>query len=155
MDTLKPILSLEELKRYRKPVRNINIEHHERLTKLETLALWITHRVGSVGVFLVLMMWTAAWLSWNTLGPSAFRFDPFPAFVLWLFISNMIQLFLLPLIMAGQNMQGRHAEARAEADFDVNVRAEREIEMVLLHLENQNNLILEILNRLEHPQKGR
>jgi uncharacterized membrane protein len=36
----------------------------------------------------------------------------------------MIQLFLMPLIMIGQNLQGRHAEQRAESDIEVNVRAE-------------------------------
>jgi len=69
---------------------------------------------------------------------------------MWLFISNMIQIFLMPLIMIGQNLQGRHAERRAEADFEVNVKAEREIETILLHLENQNKVILQILNKLEN-----
>jgi uncharacterized membrane protein len=82
--------------------------------------------------------------------PSAARFDPYPAFVLWLFISNMIQIFLMPLIMIGQNLQARHAEARAEADFEINTKAEREIETILLHLENQNKGILEILKKLEN-----
>jgi uncharacterized membrane protein len=89
------------------------------------------------------------WLGWNTLAPSAVRFDPFPAFVFWLFLSNVIQIFLMPLIMVGQNLQGRHAEARAEADFDVNTKAEREIETILLHLEAQSDLILKILRHLE------
>jgi uncharacterized membrane protein len=61
----------------------------------------------------------------------------------------MIQIFLMPLIMVGQNLQSRHAEARAEADFEINTKAEREIEVVLQHLEHQNELILEILERLE------
>jgi uncharacterized membrane protein len=61
----------------------------------------------------------------------------------------VIQIFLMPLIMVGQNLQGRHAEARAEADFDVNTKAEREIEAILLHLESQNELILRILRHLE------
>lgn len=55
----------------------------------------------------------------------------------------------MPLIMIGQNLQGRHSEARAESDFEVNVKAEREIEAILLHLENQNELILKILSKLE------
>jgi uncharacterized membrane protein len=50
--------------------------------------------------------------------------------------------------MVGQNLQSRHAEARAEADFEINTKAEREIEVVLQHLERQNDLILEILERL-------
>jgi uncharacterized membrane protein len=55
----------------------------------------------------------------------------------------------MPLIMIGQNLQGRHAERRAEADFEVNVRAEKEIEVILMHLEHQNDLILKILKNIE------
>jgi uncharacterized membrane protein len=62
----------------------------------------------------------------------------------------MIQIFLMSLIMIGQNLQGRHAEKRAESDFDVNVRAEKEIEVILLHLEQQNDLILKILANTEN-----
>jgi len=144
-------LSHEELKKLRKPVRNVNAEHKERLTKLERFAVLITEKVGTMGFFLVIFGWTVFWLGWNTLSPKELRFDPYPAFVLWLFISNMIQIFLMPLIMIGQNLQGRHAEARAESDFDVNVKAEREIEAILLHLENQNRLILQILDKLGKP----
>lgn len=141
--------TLEELKKLREPIRNANIEHKENLNKLEKLALWITAHVGTMGFFIIIFAWTLIWLSWNTLAPQDMRFDPFPAFVLWLFISNMIQIFLMPLIMVGQNLQGRHSEARAEADFEVNTRSGREIEAILMHLENQNNLILEILKKLE------
>jgi hypothetical protein len=66
----------------------------------------------------------------------------------------MIQIFLMPLIMIGQNLQGEHSDARAEADFEVNTRAEMEIENILLHLENQNQLIMEILSRLEKKRRG-
>jgi uncharacterized membrane protein len=141
--------SIGELKRLRKPVRNVNAEHRERLTRLERLALVITEQVGTMGFFLIILGWTVVWLTWNTLAPAALRFDPFPAFVLWLFLSNLIQILLMPLIMVGQNLQGRHAEARAESDFEVNVKAEREIETILRHLEGQNELILRILHRLE------
>ena len=120
----------------------------EKRSRLDRLALWITSHVGTMGFFCIVFCWTVVWLLWNTIGPVDSRFDPFPAFVLWLFISNMIQLFLMPLIMIGQNLQGRHSEARAEADFEVNTHAEQEIEAILSHLENQNSLILEILNRL-------
>jgi uncharacterized membrane protein len=146
----KTPLPLEELKKLGKRIRNPNIEHRQHLSRLERLAVWITGHVGTMGFFLIIFGWTILWLSWNMVAPKALRFDPFPAFVLWLFISNMIQIFLMPLIMIGQNLQGRHAEVRAEADFEVNTKAEREIETILLHLENQNKGILEILNKLEN-----
>ena len=140
---------LAELKKLRRPLRNINIEQKEGLGRLNRLALWITNHVGSMGFFLIILSWTVLWLGWNILASKELRFDPFPAFVLWLFISNMLQLLLLPLIMIGQNLQSRHSEARAEADFEVNTKAEREIETILMHLENQNELILKILDRLD------
>jgi uncharacterized membrane protein len=142
-------LRVTELKKLRGPVRHVNIEQREKLSVLERWAVWTTDRVGTMGFFLLILTWTALWLAWNTLAPVELRFDPYPAFVLWLFLSNMIQILLMPLIMVGQNMQGRYAEARAEADFEVNTKAEREIETVLLHLERQDELILQILHRLE------
>lgn len=140
---------LKELKLHSKPVRNVNIEHKENLSKLEKTAVWITEHVGTMGFFLIIFLWTLLWLGWNMFAPIAMRFDPYPAFVLWLFMSNMIQIFLMPLIMIGQNMQSKHAEARAQADFEVNTKAELEIETILIHLENQNQLILTILESLQ------
>ena len=144
--------TLAELQKDLKPIRNINIEHNQNLSKLDKIAMWITDHVGTMGFFLMIFVWTVAWLSWNMFAPKDWRFDPYPAFVLWLFLSNMIQIFLMPLIMIGQNLQANHSEARAEADFDVNIRAEQEIETILLHLENQNELIIKILDRLEKDE---
>jgi len=151
----KRLLTHEELKKEKlhKPIRNINVEHKKSLTRLERLAVWITNKVGSMGFFIIIFVWTIIWLGWNTLATKELRFDPFPAFVLWLFISNMLQIFLMPMIMIGQNLQGRHAEARAESDFDINVKAEMEIETILLHLEQQNELMLKILHHLENESK--
>ena len=142
-------LSLQELKKLRTPVKNPNVVRHERLTRLERLAVWITDHVGTMGFFFIIFSWTVLWLGWNILAPRELQFDPFPAFVFWLFISNMVQIFLMPLIMIGQNLQAKHAEARAEADFEVNTKAEREVEAILMHLENQNELMLKILKDLE------
>jgi uncharacterized membrane protein len=151
----KQLLTHEELKKDKthRPIRNVNVEHKQNLTRLEHFAVWITNKIGSMGFFIIVVVWTIFWLGWNTLGPKEFRFDPFPAFVLWLFLSNVLQIFLMPLIMIGQNLQGRHAEARAESDFEINVKAEKEIETILLHLEQQNDLMLKILHHLESGGK--
>ena len=142
-------LSLAELKKKSKPITNANKQHKESLGRLDKIALWITDHVGTMGFFLIIFTWTALWLSWNIVAPNNMKFDPYPAFVLWLFISNMIQIFLMPLIMIGQNLQGKHSEMRAAADFEVNTKAELEVETILQHLENQNQLMLQILKRLD------
>lgn len=140
----RSVTTLEELKSKKKPLRNINTERKENLSSLENFATWITKHVGTMGFFLIVFFWTIVWLGINTLGPVEFRFDPYPAFVLWLFISNMIQIFLMPLLLIGQNLQGKHAEARAEADYEVNTKAEEQIEIIISHLENQNEILSDI-----------
>src|SRR5450759_2491055 len=142
-------LPLEELKKLRKPIRNSNIEHRRHLSRLERVAIWITDHVGTMGFFLIIFGWTALWLSWNMFAPKHLRFDPFPSFVFWLFISNMIQIFLMPLIMIGQNLQSHHADVRAETDLKINELAELENETILIHLENQNEIMLQILKHIE------
>lgn len=142
-------ISLEEFKRKRKAILKTGEKATVVPSFLDKVAVWITVHVGSMGFFMIIFVWTAVWLLWNTLAPKPIRFDPFPGFVLWLFISNLIQLFLMPLIMIGQNVQARHADLRAEADLQINTQAELEIETILTHLEYQNDLMLTILKNIE------
>jgi uncharacterized membrane protein len=145
---IKPPISLEEFKKKRDALKPV-IKDKVKPTMLDNIAVWITNHVGSMGFFIIIFTWTTLWLSWNMFAPKEARFDPFPAFVLWLFISNMIQLFLMPLIMIGQNVQSRQADLRAEADLKINVKAEFEIETVLSHLEYQNKIMIQILQDIE------
>lgn len=141
--------SLEEVVRSRKPLRDVRREHRDSLTSAELFAVFMHRRIGSIGFFFLLLVWTLLWLGWNIFAPAELRFDPAPAFVIWLFASNILQLILLPVIMVGQNIEGRAAEKRAQADYEVNQRAEREVSVILGHLENQNELLLEILKKIE------
>jgi len=141
-------MSLDEFRRRRPRLRNVNKEAAARLTRLDKLACWITDHVGTMGFFILILAWTVLWLGWNLLAPSQLQFDPPMGFVFWLFISNMIQLLLMPLIMIGQNVQGRHSEIRAEHDLEVNVKAEQEIEVILRHLEYQNAILIAMVQKL-------
>ena len=98
-------------------LRNTYKETMAKLSPLDRLAVFITDRVGTMG------------------------------FVFWLFISNMIQILLMPLIMVGQNIQGRQSEARAEHDLEVNIKAEQEIEIILQHLARQNEMLIAMLTK--------
>lgn len=134
-----------DIEKIRKPIRNVNAEYDEKLSRVDRLAMMITDRVGTMGFFFIIFVWTVFWLVWNFLAPKNLQFDPPMAFVFWLFISNMIQILLMPLIMVGQNLQGRHAEKRAESDFEINIKAEKEVDALLQHLEYQNAMLRTIL----------
>ena len=121
----------------------------DNFSPLDRLAVKVTDRVGTMSFFLVIFCWTILWVGYNVLAskvpalgwPS---FDPFPAFVAYLLISNVIQIWLMPLLMVGQNMQGRHSEARAEADYLVNQKAFADTEAILERLETLDQRILEL-----------
>ena len=143
-------LSLEQLRVSRKPLRDIKEEYENSLTRLDRLAVWITEKVGTMGFCLAIFVWTVGWTGYNIAATKITSlhwkpFDPFPAFVAYLLISNVIQILLMPLIMVGQNIQGRHSELRGENDFEVNCKAEKEIEVILMHLERQQDLLTQIV----------
>jgi uncharacterized membrane protein len=138
---------VEEMLASRKPIANVNRLHREKLVTLEKFAMEITKRVGTMGFFLIVFTWTVGWLSWNIFAPVEFRFDPYPAFVLWLFISNMIQILLMPLLLVGQNLQGKHSEFRAEADYEINLQSEKEIGLILSQLEEQRIILDQLLTK--------
>ena len=119
------------------------------LSLSEKFAVFIHRAIGSLGFFSLILIWTVGWLAWNIYAPTELRFDPAPAFVIWLFASNILQLILLPVIMVGQNIEGRAAEWRAQMDFEINQKAEREIETIIAHLENQNELLLELMRKID------
>jgi uncharacterized membrane protein len=131
------------------PTRNVSVELARSLSTTDRLAVWVTDRVGSMVFFFAVAIWTIVWLGWNTVGPMELRFDPGPTFAVWLFVSNLLQLHLMPLIMVGQNLQDRYGELVASADFDIRQRTEAQVDAILQHLTNQNALMLEILRRVE------
>jgi uncharacterized membrane protein len=130
-------------------IKNANKIYQEVLKDSEKFAIWITNKVGTIGFFAIIFFWTFTWLSWNMFAPIELRFDPYPAFVLWLFISNMIQIFLMPLIMVGQNLESKHSEIRAETDYEVNLKAEKEIQQIQQELTEIKELINIISNKIE------
>ena len=142
-------MSLAEVKKRRRPLRNVNQSVAAKISSLDRLAVWITTRVGTMGFFLAIVAWTVLWLGWNLAVPPGLQFDPPMAFVFWLFISNLIQILLMPLIMVGQNILGQHAEVRSEHDLEVNVKAEEEIEVILHHLEYQNTILIAMQKKLD------
>jgi CRP-like cAMP-binding protein len=134
--------------------RNANIVHERGLSALDRLAMAITDKVGSIGFFLIIAGWTVLWTGYNILASEVPAlhwpaFDPFPAFVAYLLISNVIQILLMPLIMVGQNLQGRHSETRAELDFEINQKAEKEVTATLVHLERNTDLLLQLMQHLD------
>jgi len=146
-----PLPTVEELLRQRPPLVNVNEAHAEQMSFMNRLALWITEHVGTMGFFLIIVLWTIVWMGWNTLAARYHWggvFDKPWQFGIWLFVSNLLQIMLMPLIMVGQNVQSNHAELRAEREYQTTERTERETEAILRYLVDNNRLLGELQQRL-------
>jgi uncharacterized membrane protein len=133
-------------------MENVNKLHKASLTPLEKFALLITKRIGSMQFFFIIVVWTVGWMFWNMFAPAAYKFDEVPAFVMWLFISNMLQIFLMPLIMIGQNVQSKHAELRAEHHYQADIKADKYVTDITKILMEQTELLREIQTLLKEKK---
>ena len=56
-------MSFEEFRKGRKPMRNLYKAHRDSLKPLEKLAVWTTEKVGTMGFFMVIFIWTVSFSS--------------------------------------------------------------------------------------------
>lgn len=128
-----------------KPV-NINLRHKKSLKLQDKIALTITTAIGTMYAVYFFALFMAGWMIWQALVDKK-PFDPFP-FAFLLFLGNIVQLLLMPLIMVGQNLQGRHSEIRAEEEFKTTESSYKDIEEVLIHLHDQDKQMQKQLDLL-------
>ena len=113
----------------------------EDLSPMNKFALWTTNKVGTFGFFLIIIAWTIIWLLWNTIGPRWVRFVPYPGFVMWLFMSNVIQITLMSLLLVGQNLSDLQLTPKTKADNEN-----------ISHIIEQNQRILQHLDELREKE---
>ena len=70
--------------------------------------------IGSVTTASFIFLLTAAWIGWNTLGPSLYRFDSSPGFVILLLIVNVFSIILQPVMLVSNNLQETANQQRYE-----------------------------------------
>ncbi|HVC36665.1 MAG TPA: DUF1003 domain-containing protein [Candidatus Dormibacteraeota bacterium] len=128
---------------------NINQKHKNSLGFQDRLALLITTAVGTMYAVYFFAIFMTGWMLWQG-AISHHPFDPYP-FAFLLFLGNIIQLLLMPLIMVGQNIQGKHATIRADEEYKTTMTSYHDIEHILKHLNEQDIELLKqtkILQRL-------
>jgi uncharacterized membrane protein len=118
--------------RHRTPPRNVNEVAAQRLSLLDRAAVAITGAIGTMWAVLFFAAFMLGWTLWETCIDHQ-PFDPYP-FAFLLFIGNIVQLLLMPLIMVGQNIQGAHAELRAEEAYKATLEGYRDAEHIMDHL---------------------
>lgn len=73
-------------------------------------ALGLAEAAGRTSTFYILVVWQLGWIALATIGISIFKNDKYP-FIFLLFLSNLIQLWYLPLLQIKQvNDAKKHQE---------------------------------------------
>lgn len=116
--------------------QNVNDQHEASLGFQDKIALVITSAVGTMYAVYFFAVVLAGWMLWQG-AVSHHPFDPYP-FAFLLFIGNIVQLLLMPLIMVGQNIQSRHAELRADEEYKTTVTSFQDVEQILVRLDAQS-----------------
>lgn len=112
---------------------------HEQIGLNGRLAVFITTKFGSMGTFYILAIWMFGWMILATLGFGIFKKDPYP-FTFLLFLSNLVQLFALPILAVGQQVLSRASDKQAEQTF-------KDAE-TLLKLQDEVHRLVKINNEL-------
>ncbi len=126
---------------------NVNDRHKSSLGVQDRIALAITTAVGTMYAVYFFALFMVGWMLWQT-AVAKQPFDPYP-FAFLLFLGNIVQLLLMPLIMVGQNIQGRHAQIRADEEYKTTVTSYHDIENILSHLDSQDRELLKQTKLLE------
>lgn len=127
--------------------KNVNVIHKGQLGLQDKIAVTITTAVGTMYAVYFFALAVAGWMLWQTRFTDQ-PFDPYP-FAFLLFLSNIVPLLLMPLIIVGQNIQGRHAEIRADEEFKTTASIYEDIEHILAHLDEQDKELLKQTKLLE------
>ncbi len=127
--------------------QDTNKKHLESLGLQDRIALFITTAIGTMYAVYFFGLFMAGWMLWQTYFDHK-PFDPYP-FAFLLFLGNIVQLLLMPLIMVGQNIQGRHAQIRADEEYETTMSSYHDIEHILARLNSQDQELLKQTKLLE------
>ena len=128
--------------------RNPNEDLEDRRTLVMKAADWIAAWTGSLQFLFMHLVWFAAWLGWNILGPEAERFDPFPFGFLTLVVS-LEAIILSVFVLLSQNRQAERDRVRNDVEYDVNLKAEMQIAHLHEKFDENYALVHKRLERIE------
>jgi len=135
---------------------NVNKKFHSSLTTGQRMADAVARIVGGwpfiITQSVIIMIWVGVngFLIYQAAeNPAYFKsWDPYP-FILLNLVLSFQAAYTGPIVMMSQNRQSAKDRLMAEHDFQVNVKAEEEIKVIMEHLVHQDELILEIVARLD------
>ena len=129
------------------PVKNINRIDAEKLTAGQRIADGLAAVMGSWSFIIVQSVMLTIWICINV-AAYVNHWDPYPFILLNLALSFQAA-YAAPIIMMSQNRQAAKDRLMVEQDYEINLKAEEELKSIMNHLEQQDEVMLDILRRME------
>lgn len=133
------------------PIRNVNEAQAESMTIGARAADVFASAVGSWTFIIIQSVMLVFWIALNVIAWIR-HWDPYPFILLNLALSFQAA-YAAPIIMMSQNRVAAKDRLMAEQDYLVNTKAEDELKAVMQHLEAQDDLMLDLLHRLEEQHR--
>ncbi len=132
-------------------VIDVNAVADEQLTLGQRIADKVAARMGSWNFIIGQALIMVVWIMLNLVG-WFYHWDVYP-FVLLNLAMSAQAAFATPLIMMSQNRQAEKDRLTAQNDYQTDCKGEQEIRFIMEHLDHQDTLILQILQRLEAQEE--
>ena len=133
------------------PILNINLAAAEHMTFGARAADAFARAVGSWTFIVTQSVILLFWIALNVMARIR-HWDPYPFILLNLALSFQAA-YAAPIIMMSQNRVAAKDRLMAEQDYLINTKAEEELKAVMHHLETQDDLMLDLLHRLEQQHR--
>ncbi len=133
------------------PVRDLNREADRHTRASQRVAEDFGRVVGSWTFVVLQLILIAGWLVANVVAYAA-HWDPYPFQVLNLVMSLEAALWVSVVLMSLNRLADRE-RLRAQHEYEIDVKAEEEMRMVMHHLEVQDEVLLQILHRLDRSDR--
>lgn len=111
-------------------IARIEQQQGEALPAGARISLAVTNVAGTFAFAAGHLAGFVLWMIWNTLAPSAWRFDPYPYGLLTMFVS-MEGVILAVFVLITQNRMSQQSDRRDHLDLQIDLLAEQEMTMVL------------------------
>jgi uncharacterized membrane protein len=133
------------------PVRDLNREVERKLTFSDRVASDFARLVGSWVFVIAQLALMLLWVLLNALNLLR-HWDPYP-FMFLNFVFSIEAAIWVSVVLMALNKIADRDRIRAQNDYEVNVKAEEEVKALMNHLMHQDEILLQIVNRLDRGDR--
>jgi uncharacterized membrane protein len=133
------------------PVRDLNREVDRKLTFADRVATEFARLVGSWVFVLAQVGLMLLWVLLNALNLLR-HWDPYP-FLFLNFVFSLEAAIWVSVVLMALNRFADRDRIRAQSEFELNVKSEEELKALMNHLMNQDEVLLQIVNRLDRSDR--